>query len=380
MDELKLDLEHCYGIRRLEHTFNFTDCQAAALYAPNGAMKSSLAKTFQDIADGKKSSDRMFADRTTKRVVVDESGAELDPKSILVVRPYDEEFGPGANTSTLLVNAALRKDYEKLNAGVEDAKKAFLAAMKEQSGSKRDLAAEISATFTRTENQFLTAVIRINDEIKTQSDAPFADIPYDLVFDPKVVEMLDKQQVQEALEDYVVRFNELIDQSTYFKRGTFTYYNAGEIAKALESNGFFDAAHSVRLNADQHVEITTKQQLEDLVKAEKEGIAADAKLPSEVSRNSCCHEKDPGGGQATGDGRPRRGHLAGGPGGSRSSHPPRDSAASWLRGPRDRACRAPRDGTGDTPKTAGDGREILAGVGVDAEAGGARRLVDIRSG
>ena len=53
MDELKLDLEHCYGIRRLEHTFNFTDCQAAALYAPNGAMTSSLAKTFQDIADGK---------------------------------------------------------------------------------------------------------------------------------------------------------------------------------------------------------------------------------------------------------------------------------------------------------------------------------------
>ncbi|SOC21725.1 AAA domain-containing protein [Rhodobacter sp. JA431] len=278
MDELKLDLENCYGIRRLEHTFNFRDCQAAALYAPNGAMKSSLAKTFQDIADGKKSSDRMFPDRTTKRVVVDESSAELDPESILVVRPYDEEFGPSANTSTLLVNAALRKDYEKLNAGVEDAKKAFLAAMKEQSGSKRDLAAEISATFTRTEDQFLTAVIRINDEIKIQSDAQFADIPYDLVFDPKVVEMLEKEQVQEALEDYVVRFNELIDQSTYFKRGTFTYYNAGEIAKALESNGFFGAAHSVRLNADRHVEITTKQQLEDLVKAEKEGIAADAKL------------------------------------------------------------------------------------------------------
>lgn len=278
MDELKLDLEHCYGIRRLEHTFNFRDCQAVALYAPNGAMKSSLAKTFQDIAEGKKSSDRMFPSRATKQVIVDENGAELDPDSILVVRPYDEEFGPSSNTSTLLVNSALRKEYERLNAGVEDAKKAFLTAMKEQSGSKRDLAAEISATFTRTENQFLTAVIRINDEIKNQSDAPFADIPYDLVFDPKVVEMLENQQVQEALQDYVVRFNDLIDQSAYFKRGTFTYYNAGEIAKALESNGFFNAAHSVRLNADRHVEITTKQQLEDLVKAEKEGIAADAKL------------------------------------------------------------------------------------------------------
>ena len=48
--------------------------------------------------------------------------------------------------------------------------------------------------------------------------------------------------------------------------------------RGCDSNGFFDAAHSVRLNADRHVEITTKQQLEELVKAEKDGIAADAKL------------------------------------------------------------------------------------------------------
>src|SRR3546814_16372171 len=75
-------------------------------------------------------------------VVVDDKGAELEPESILVVRPYDEDFHSSEKTSTLLVNAALRKDYEKLNAGVEEAKGLFLAAMKEQSGSKRDLAAD----------------------------------------------------------------------------------------------------------------------------------------------------------------------------------------------------------------------------------------------
>ncbi|SNT74288.1 hypothetical protein SAMN05444959_1072 [Paracoccus seriniphilus] len=44
------------------------------------------------------------------------------------------------------------------------------------------------------------------------------------------------------------------------------------------------------------------------------------------------------------------------------------------------ACRAPCDGAGDTSNTAGDSRDSVAGVGADAEAGGARRLVDIRSG
>ena len=102
-------------------------------------MKSSLARTFQDIVDKKKSSDRMFPDRVSKRVIVDENNAELDAESILVVQPYDVDFGSSEKTSTLLVNAALRKDYEKLNAGVDEAKNLLLAVMKEQSGSKKIL-------------------------------------------------------------------------------------------------------------------------------------------------------------------------------------------------------------------------------------------------
>ena len=262
----------------LKHTFDFNRCNAVALYAPNGAMKSSLAKTFQDIVEKKKSSDRMFPDRPTKRSVLDENDAELDPDSVLIIRPYDEEFGSSEKTSTLLVNADLRREHEKINEGIEAAKKTLLTALKDQSGSKKDLAAEISSTFTRTSDQFLIAINRVAAEVADQSEAPFAEIPYDLVFDPKVVELLQQEQVREALEDYIKRFNELIEQSQYFKRGTFTYYNAGVIAKALADNGFFDAAHSVSLNAGETVEITSKKQLEELVKREKEGIATDADL------------------------------------------------------------------------------------------------------
>lgn len=278
MRALKLDLEYCYGIRKLEQVFDFRKCKAVALYAPNGAMKSSLARTFQDIADKKKSSDRMFPDRPTKRSVLDENGAELDPESVLIIRPYDEDFGSGEKTSTLLVNAALRKEHQKLNEGIEGAKKSLLTALKDQSRSKKDIAAEVSSTFTKTPEQFLIAISRVAAEVDEQSEAPFADIPYDLVFDPKVIEMLQQEQVREALEDYIKRFNELIDHSQYFKRGTFTYYNASVIAKALSDNGFFDAAHSVSLNAGEKVEITSKKQLEELVNGEKEGITSDPDL------------------------------------------------------------------------------------------------------
>src|SRR3546814_14161068 len=101
MQSLKIELEHCYGIRRLAHTFDFKKCKAVALYAPNGAMKSSLAKTFQDISDTKKSSDRLFTDRVSQRVVVDDTGAEPEPESILVVRPYDTDCDSREKTQTL---------------------------------------------------------------------------------------------------------------------------------------------------------------------------------------------------------------------------------------------------------------------------------------
>ena len=77
MDKLKLQLEHCYGIRKLDVVLNFDKSAAVAIYAPNGSMKSSLASTFQDIADGNASRDRIFPNRATVRVVQDENSADI---------------------------------------------------------------------------------------------------------------------------------------------------------------------------------------------------------------------------------------------------------------------------------------------------------------
>src|SRR5690349_3266068 len=69
MNRVTVDLENCYGIRKLHHEFDFSQRRAYAVYAPNGSMKSSLATTFKDIADKKKSLDRIFPTRTTNRTI-----------------------------------------------------------------------------------------------------------------------------------------------------------------------------------------------------------------------------------------------------------------------------------------------------------------------
>jgi hypothetical protein len=278
MKKLRFDLEHCYGIKALKSELDFSDGSTVAIYAPNGAMKSSFAQTFKDISESKPSKDRIFASRVSKRIVTDETGADLLPEQVLVIAPYDEVFGHTEKTSTLLVNAKLRSEYENLQIEIDAAEGIFLKALKKQSGSKRDLGQEISVTFTKTADNLHKALGRIKDEVAAMKDAIFADVDYDTLFDEKVISFLGTKDFKTAIEGYVRQYNELLAASTYFKKGTFTYYNASTIAKNLADNGFFDAKHTVSLNADTKVEITSRKQLEDLIAKEKEGISKDAEL------------------------------------------------------------------------------------------------------
>ena len=42
MKTVTIDLESCYGIKKLQTKFDFSKAKACAVYAPNGSMKSSL--------------------------------------------------------------------------------------------------------------------------------------------------------------------------------------------------------------------------------------------------------------------------------------------------------------------------------------------------
>lgn len=279
MDRVSIDLKHCYGIKALKRDFDFTKTRAYAIYAPNGVMKSSLAQTFADAANGEDSHDRIFTGRKTFRKIIDETGKDVEGERVLVVLPYDAEFGPTEQTSTLLVDAKLRKEYEQLHIDIEDAKAALLKSIRQQASSRRDFEEEIASAFTSGDD-FEVAVTRIRAELEKQKETPFAYVTYDVIFDEKVVTALEKKDLKEAIEDYIRRYNQLLAASTYFKKGTFDYYNAGQIAKSLAANGFFDAKHTVNLKATSGgiIEINTEKELEAVIAKEKEVIIKDKEL------------------------------------------------------------------------------------------------------
>lgn len=280
MKKLIIQLENCYGIKKLEHRFDFSvKDKVHAIYAPNGSMKSSLAQTFKDLSEGKKSKDRIYPTRENKRTITDEKGNELPEGTVVVIPPYDEVFGNDEKTSTLLVNDKMKKEYEQLHIEIDRSKDAFLKAMKKQSGSKKNLEAEISLAFTKSDTKFFQALFRIKEELLKQKDAPFEFVHYDTIFDDKVLGFLGTKDFKAAIEEYVKRYNELIGGSTFFKKGVFEYYNGAAIAKNLADNGFFEAKHTVSLNAAEKMEeISSQKQLEELINKEQESITKDKDL------------------------------------------------------------------------------------------------------
>lgn len=280
MDKIRLDLHHCYGIKRLEHSFDFTVESAYAIYAPNGSMKSSLAQVFADIAAEKVSVDRIYADRETIRNIVDENGDELAPNSVLVVPPYDADLSNDEDVAVLLADAKLSKEFEEIRRGINRAEDELLRALRDQSKSKKELRSEIAAAIIPGGGDLSTALKRIQSELRDQKDAPFADIEYDRVFEEKALSFLSQPNARSLVKSYVERYNELLDTSKYFKRGIFDYYNASTIAKTLAVNGFFEAKHTVNLNAEEPKLITNKKDLEAVIAAEKSAILADKELRS----------------------------------------------------------------------------------------------------
>ena len=275
---IHLNLENCYGISSLQTEFDFSNAKVYAVYAPNGSMKTSLAQAFRDVADGKLSKDLIFPDRVTTRDIVDDTGTELPKDSIVVVSPYDKSLGLPEKASVLLVDATLREEYERLLHTMETSKQHFLHLLKQQSQSKKNLEEEISSTFMKKDNQFYRALTRVQNEVATQPDRPFSQIRYDLIFDERVLEFLNTKDFKVAITDYVKKYNELLDVSTVFSRQTFNWYNATTIGKSLAKNGFFDAKHTINLNADRRYEVASQQDLEALITQEKKHISSDTTL------------------------------------------------------------------------------------------------------
>lgn len=273
MEKIDLHLENCYGIKNMQHCFDFTKSKTHLVYAPNGAMKSSFAKTFEDIAENISSKDRIFTNRVTHRdIKVD--NREIKPEEIFVIqRMKDADF---KEASTILANAKLKKEYDTLNKNLNKTKKEFLKLLNPNFGLReKQLEIEIENTYKST---FFKVLENVEQEVNSSSLPIYTSIKYNEVFNDKVLKFLGNKDFKTKIKEYINIYDKLVNKSTtLFKKDAFNHYNADSVTKSLNDNNFFKANHKVKIK-DQ--EINDTAELEELIKAEKEKVLKDPELTS----------------------------------------------------------------------------------------------------
>ncbi len=278
MKKIKLELENCYGIKKFTAEIDFTKKNANIIYAPNGAMKTSLALTFKDLSEGKDSLDRIYKDRITKRTIVDDSNNGIRPEQVFVIEPYAPAY-ESSKISTLLVNKELKKEYDSILQAIDEKKELILKELKKISGMKNGIEEAISEVFTKEKDKFYVALGRIEKEVLEEQKSDLSKIAYGQIFNDKVEAFLNTKDFKTKLVEYTKIYDKLLSSSTFFKKGVFNHFQASEITKNLKNHGFFKADHSVYLNSSsEKKEIKSEQELEGIINKEKESILTNPDL------------------------------------------------------------------------------------------------------
>ncbi|SHH44312.1 hypothetical protein SAMN02745135_00823 [Caloranaerobacter azorensis DSM 13643] len=276
MNRLNVYFQYCYGIKKIEKEFRFNDKNRTfAIYAPNGVMKTSFAKTFSDYANDRETKDLAFPDRETIRVI--ETDNEIKPSNVFVIEPYNEDY-QSEKISTLLANKELKKEYEFIHEDIDKVKKELIKKLKQLSGlsgKKDDIEKTIEKIFGKNLLDFL---LEKEETILNDKEKLFHDIQYKIIFNDKVIKFLKTKDFKKTIREYIEKYNELINESPYLKKN-FSFYHAQNVQKQLTANNFFKAGHSVNLSdGDQKKEYSDGEELKKLLENEKKKVLDDEEL------------------------------------------------------------------------------------------------------
>lgn len=252
MNKLNVSLENCYGINSLTHEFDFTDVtikdkiqkrNTFAIYAGNGVMKTSFANTFLDLSNEESPREKVHNLTPVWNVTCD--GVPLPNQDIFVIKSFIPRH-EAQNISTLLVSDDKKAEYDKIYSQILKEKKKVIVKLNNLSGVKKDLI-ESYMLNDLSETNFFECLELYGDKL---IDYDFSAVKYNTIFNNDVLNLLKEIDVIENIAKYTEIYNDLIENSPYFKKGVFNPHKADSVAKTLQKEQFFEAEHTVNLKGE----------------------------------------------------------------------------------------------------------------------------------
>lgn len=270
MEKLNIKLENCYGIDKLEQEFDFSKCRAVAIYAPNGMMKTSFAKTFEAKSLGKEPLESLYNNVSLADIKTD--GNNIDKNKIVVINSF-ENINTDKSVSSLLVDEISKNEYDQIFTEIAKQKASLISKLNKLSGIKQtEIENIIAADFN--EKDFFKFLSNIDFE---NIDDEFSEIKLNEVFDTDVLAFLKKPDVINNINVYTEKYNQLLETSKYFKKGIFNPSKAESIAKVLLKENFFKANHKIRLDGDEN-EILNDDDFKNKLANERKDILENQEL------------------------------------------------------------------------------------------------------
>lgn len=267
MQKLKVSLENCYGIKKLDKEFDFSSSKVNAIYAKNGSMKTSLTKTFKKLQENKSTEigDEIFGALPVKcEVKVD--GNDIRKEDIFVIHSFESSY-ESDSLASLLVNDELKLELNK----VIKLKDKFLSLLEKKSGKKimktvggkkvYDLEPSIIEDFNFEEKSFLLNLNKIEAQ---NISTDFSNISYASIFDDSVLKKIRSEEFQTKIDEYINKCDEIYATYSFLDKGKFTLPKIKDIQKSFEKNTYFVKGNKIVL--DGNSEITNIIDLDNKIK------------------------------------------------------------------------------------------------------------------
>lgn len=276
---IKVHIENSYGIIDFSHDFEFDDkSRFYGLYAQNGTMKSSFAKTLNNYSKGEDVSDRLF--KIPGKCSVD----GIDKENILSYPSFDGRVEICDEAASLVANDAAKKSYDEALKEVSSAYEKFanqLTAMTKTSYAQdTDIVAKMCRSFvseknveTITVSNVITLLKSILPEIKT-GNILFCDVSHNLFVSSNFSKFIVNKKYSGFFKELAEAYDKFRASPTYYRNG-FDASSAHKLIKAIGDAKYFDAEHVVALkNKEGEIEkpISSKKGLEDHLKTDLDRI------------------------------------------------------------------------------------------------------------
>jgi len=254
---LKGHFENCYGLEKFVlGPIPFTpEKTKAVIYAPNGVMKSSLAKVFDNLSRKHKTEDRIFTEKPATFSIdyYDQTYTEkykIAVPTIYVISSFNATFESYSDSvSTILADDELKHEYSEVIKSFSERLQPLIDAFKHHCSPGIFVQELVSQSFCgNAESEWDSIIEKMAVFLDFEKPSKLlATVRFDEIFNPQVLKVIEAPNFSEKIRKYVSVVDSLL-QGSKLLNSEFDDHNAREFGESVAKTKLFDAHHRILLN------------------------------------------------------------------------------------------------------------------------------------